>query len=175
MNLESFWSPNYLLSFGGPRNDVLMAMTNEHPTTPNKILLFYLKNIDTSSTNVPTGSNSLNYWIGNAGLYFVKGLINDPVNSFLAYLFVTDKNVTLGTFGVFKMNFTASPYKHIYTALTMSSGSGFSVNTFARTSLIDANDFFFAGKAQSLTDGTTTKTFPTGIGYVMKAKTSDST
>jgi hypothetical protein len=105
----------------------------------------------------------------------VKDLLNDPVNSFLAYLFVTDKNVASGTFGVFKMNFTASPYKFIYTALSMSSGSGFSVNTFARTSLTDANDFLFAGKAQSLTDGMTTKTFPTPTGYVMKGKTTDST
>ena len=57
----------------------------------------------------------------------------------------------------------------------MSSGSGFTVNTLARTSLSDANDFFFAGKAKSLTDGTTTKTFTTATGYVMKAKTTDST
>ena len=71
------------------------------------------------------------------------------------------------------MNFTASPYKYIYTALSMSSGSDFSVNTFARTSLTDANDFLFAGKAQSLTDGIVTKTFPTPTGYVMKAKTTD--
>jgi hypothetical protein len=56
----------------------------------------------------------------------------------------------------------------------MSSGSGFTVNTLARTSLNDANDFLFAGKAQSLTDGVITKTFPAGIGYVMKAKTTDS-
>ena len=56
----------------------------------------------------------------------------------------------------------------------MSSGSGFTVNTLARTSLTDANDFLFAGKAQSLTDGTLTKTFPTATGYVMKAKTTDS-
>ena len=103
----------------------------------------------------------------------MKGILNDPVNSFLAYLFVTDKNVASGTFGVFKMNFTASPYKYIYTALSMSSGSDFSVNTFARTSLTDANDFLFAGKAQSLTDGIVTKTFPTPTGYVMKAKTTD--
>ena len=99
-----------------------MALTNEHPTTPNKILLEYLKNIDTSSTIAPqtSTSNATTYWIGNAGLYFVEGIMNDPVNSFLAYLFVTDKNVASGTFGVFKMNFTASPYKYVYTALSMS-------------------------------------------------------
>jgi hypothetical protein len=150
-----------------------MAMTNEHPTTPNKILLEYLQNFVIGTTNAPTSRST--YWIGNDGLFFVKGLLNDPVNSFLAYLFVTDKNVASGTSGVFKMNFTALPYKYVYTALSMSSGSGFSVNTLARTSLTDANDFLFAGKAQSLTDGITTKTFPTATGYVMKAKTTDST
>ena len=150
-----------------------MALTNEHPTTPNQILLMYLNNIVIGSTTPPTSRNA--YYIGNAGLYFVKGLMNDPVNSVLAYLFATDKNVASGTFGVFKMDFTSLPYKYVYTALSMGSGLGFTVNTLARTSLSDANDFFFAGKAQSLTDGTTTKTFTTGIGYVMKGKTTDST
>ncbi len=151
---------------------MLLVSTNENPTIPNKILLKYLQNIVLDSNTIPSSRST--YWIGNAGLYFVKGLINDPVDSFLAYLFVTDKNIASGTFGVFKMNFTASPYKYVYTALSMSSGSGFTVNTFARTSLTDANDFLFAGKAQTLTDGTTTKTFSTATGYVMKAKTSDS-
>ena len=139
--------------------------------------MFYQKNIDTSSTTAPTTENSkaFTYWIGNAGLYFVKGILNDPVNSSLAYLFVTDKNVASGTFGVFKMNFTASPYIYVYTALSMSSGYGFTVNTLTRISRTDANDFLFAGKAQSLTDGITTKIFPTATGYVMKGKTTDST
>jgi hypothetical protein len=44
-----------------------------------------------------------------------------------------------------------------------------------RTSLTDANDFLFAGKAKSLTNGTTTLTFNTGSGYAMKVKTSDPT
>ena len=81
MTLESFWSVNYLLSFGGPRNDVLMALTNEHPTTPSKILLQYLKSIVLGSITPPTGSNALTYWIGNAGLYFVQGLMNNPLDS----------------------------------------------------------------------------------------------
>ena len=60
-----------------------MAMTNEDPTTPNKILLQYLKNIDTSSNIAPSTANSkaFSYWIGNPGLYFVEGLMNNPVNS----------------------------------------------------------------------------------------------
>ncbi len=56
----------------------------------------------------------------------------------------------------------------------MASGLSFSVTSLTRTSQTDANDFLFAGKAKSLTDGTNTQTFPTSYGYVMKAKTSDS-
>ena len=71
----------------------------------------------------------------------------DPVNSYLVYLFIIDNNVNQGTFGVFKMDFSTSPYKYVYTALTMSSGSNFSVYCIVRTSQTDANDFFFAGKS----------------------------
>jgi len=147
--LKSFYSANYLLSFGDARNDLLVVHTNEDPTTPNQILLVYLKNIVLGTTTAPSTakSNALNYKIGNAGLYFVKGLINDPTNAYLAYLFTTDMNVASGTFGVFKMDFTPSSLKYVYTAFTMSSGLRFSVNSLVRTSLTDANDFLFAGKA----------------------------
>ena len=77
-------------------------MTNEDPVNPNKILLQYLKNIDISSTIPPT--YRITYWIGNPGKYFVKGSMNDPQNSFLAYLFTT--SIDYGTFGVFKMDFS---------------------------------------------------------------------
>ena len=97
------------------------------------------------------------------------------MNSYLAYLFTTDNNVNSGTFGVFKMDFTPMTLKYVYTVLSMSSGSAFSVNIIVRTSLSDGNDFFFAGKAQSLSDGKITKTFSKATGYVMKAKTTDST
>ena len=60
------------------------------------------------STTTPTLKG--NYYIGNHGLYFVKGLMNDPTNSYLAYLFTIDKNTNRGTFGVFKMGFSNSPY-----------------------------------------------------------------
>ena len=73
--------------------------------------------------------------------------MNDPLNSFLAYLFTTDKNVDSGTFGVFKMDFTPTTLKYVYTALSMSSGPSFSVNCIIRTSQTDGNDFYFAGKA----------------------------
>jgi hypothetical protein len=56
-----------------------MAMTNENSATLNKILLFYLKNIVIGSTTAPT--DRLTYWIGNPGLYFVEGLMNNPLNS----------------------------------------------------------------------------------------------
>jgi hypothetical protein len=56
----------------------------------------------------------------------------------------------------------------------MASGLTFSVTSLTRTSQTDANDFLFAGKAQSLTDGINTQTFPTRYGYVMMAKTSNS-
>ena len=72
------------------------------------------------------------------------------------------------------MQFTGSTYKYDFTSLSMSSGSSFKVNCFVRTSVTDANDFYFAGKAQSLTDGINTKTFTRATGYVMKGKTSDS-
>jgi hypothetical protein len=148
-------------------------MTNEDPTNLNQIVLFYLKNILLGSTTAPT--ESATYKIGDPGLYFVKSLMNDPTNSYIAYLFTTDNNVASGTFGVFKMDFTTSTPNYGYTAFTMSSGLAFSVNSLIRTSLTDANDFLFAGKVKSLTDGTTTQTFTTSYGYVMKGKTSDST
>ena len=73
------------------------------------------------------------------------------------------------------MDFTPASLKYVYTILSMSSGQSFSVNSIFRTSQTDGNDFYFSGKAQSLTDGTNNKTFPTPIGFVMKGKTSDST
>ena len=71
------------------------------------------------------------------------------------------------------MDFTPTALKYVYTVLTVSSGLFFSVNSIARTSQTDPNDFYFAGKARSLTDGKTTQIFPTGYGYVMKGITSD--
>ena len=106
--MKSFWSPNFLLSFGGTRNDLLAALTNEDPMNINQIVLFNLKNIVLGATTRPTGSNAATYKIGNEGKYLLEGLMNDPINSYLAYLFTTDKNVASGTFGVFKMDFTTS-------------------------------------------------------------------
>ena len=51
----------------------------------------------------------------------------------------------------------------------MGSGSSFSVNTIVSKSALNANDFYFAGKTKSLTDGKFTKTFSSKVGFVMKA------
>ena len=67
---------------------MLLVLTNEDQSTTNKILLEYLKNIDISSTVSPK-SNATTYYIEKVGIYFVKGLMNDPLNPFLAYLFTT--------------------------------------------------------------------------------------
>ena len=99
--------------------------------------------------------------------------MNDPANSYFAYLFTSDKSLYTETFGVFKLDFTPSSLKYVYTTLSMSTGQVFSVNFIVKSSSTDANDFIFAGKTISLSDGKTTKTFPTSTGYVMKAKTSD--
>jgi hypothetical protein len=53
--------------------------------------------------------------MGNGGIYSMGRLLDDPVNSFLAYLFITDKNIASGTFGVFKIDFTPSILKYVYT------------------------------------------------------------
>ena len=55
----------------------------------------------------------------------------------------------------------------------MAYGSSFSVNTIFRSSLINANDFYFAGKTKSMTDGIITKTFSSKVGFVMKALTTN--
>ena len=55
----------------------------------------------------------------------------------------------------------------------MGFGSSFSVNTIVGGSAINANDFYFAGKTKSLTDGTKTKTFSSSVGFIMKANTAN--
>ena len=94
----------------------------------------YLKNIVLGVTTSPTSANKITYYIGNPGKYFVEELMNDPVNPYYAYLFTTDKNINSGTFGVFKMDFTPTSLKYVYTVLLMSTGSSFSVNSIFRIS-----------------------------------------
>jgi hypothetical protein len=99
---------------------LLAAYTNEDPATPNQILLVYIQNITLLSIDPP--KSRISYKIGDAGLYFVNGMMNDPTNPYLAYLFTTDKNIASGTFGVFKMDFNSTSLKYVYTTFTMSSG-----------------------------------------------------
>ncbi len=73
--------------------------------------------------------------------------MNDPVNSYLAYLFTFDKSPGSEIFGVFKMDFSSETYSYVYTKISMSSVSTFSVNSIIRISMTDSNDFLFAGKA----------------------------
>ena len=73
------------------------------------------------------------------------------------------------------MDFSFSTPKYVYTELLISSELSFSVNSITRTSQTDANDFYFAGKALSLTDGTNTNVFPSALSYVMRGKTSETT
>ncbi len=73
------------------------------------------------------------------------------------------------------MDFTPTVLKYVYTPLTMDSGQFFGVNSILRTSQTDPNDFLFAGKSKSLTDGTITQIFLSVTGFIMKGKTSDFT
>ncbi len=70
-----------------------------------------------------------------------------------------------------KVDFSSD--KYVSTLLTMGFGSSFSVNTIVSRSTTNANDFYFAGKTKSLTDGKKTKTFPSSVGFVMKAITTN--
>ena len=47
------------------------------------------------------------------------------------------------------------------------------MNTIVSRSSTNANDFYFAGKTKSLTDGAKTKTFSSSVGFVMKAITTN--
>ncbi len=59
---------------------MLAVLTNEHPTEINQIMLMYLKNIAIDSTIAPSfqSSSAFTYYIGITGLYFVKGVMDDP-------------------------------------------------------------------------------------------------
>ena len=69
------------------------------------------------------------------------------------------------------MDFSINKYNS--NPLTMGSGPLLSVNTIVSRSATNANDFYFAGKTKSLTNGTKTKTFSSEVGFVMKAITTN--
>ena len=98
---------------------MIAAFTNEDPSNSNQFVIGYFKNIDLNSKIAPSiaSLNITQHKIGAAGKYFVKGLIEDPVDTYIVYLFIFDKNINFGTFGVFKIDFTPSTQKYVYIAL----------------------------------------------------------
>ncbi len=54
--------------------------------------------------------------------------------------------------------------------ITIGSGSVFHIHTIASSPTANANDFYFAGETESLTDGTTVKSFSNTVGFIMKSK-----
>ena len=58
----------------------------------------------------------------------------------------------------------------ILTDITIGSGSVFHIHTIASSPTADYDDFYFAGQTDSLTDGTTVKSFGKTVGFIMKSK-----
>jgi hypothetical protein len=54
--------------------------------------------------------------------------------------------------------------------ITIGSGSAFHIHMIASSPTASIDDFYFAGEAFSLTDGTTVKSFGNTFGFVMKSK-----
>jgi len=101
----------------------------------------------------------------------VKGLINDPSNAYLVYLFVIDKN-DFNEFRVFKINFNTS--KLDYLNAKFSSSSSISVNSVIRRTFFNGEkDFLFVGKFMPGAVNSITKSL-IGYSFVKKANTTDS-
>ena len=58
----------------------------------------------------------------------------------------------------------------IATDLTIGSGSVFHIHMIASSPTASTEDFYFAGETESLTDGTTEKSFGNPVGFIMKSK-----
>ena len=58
----------------------------------------------------------------------------------------------------------------IPTDITIGSGFVFHIHVIASSPTASYNDFYFAGETQSLTDGTTVKSFGNTVGFIMKSK-----
>ena len=58
----------------------------------------------------------------------------------------------------------------IATDITIGSGSVFHIHMITSSPTANYNDFYFAGETQSLTDGTSVKSFGNTFGFVMKSK-----
>ncbi len=57
----------------------------------------------------------------------------------------------------------------IATDITIGSGPAFHIRMIAQSSTASFKDFYFAGETQSLTDGTTVKSFGKTVGFIMKS------
>ena len=156
-----------MLSFGGSGDKLIVVATNEDPTNPNPLHIYYF----TGAGGSTHPSSAKAFYLGSSGLFTVNQLADDPQNNNIAYIYVTDSNINGGTFQVFKVDFSYNTPMYSSTTLTMGYGSSFSVNTIVNRSTTNANDFYFAGKTKSLTDGAKTKTFLSSVGFVMKAIT----
>ena len=58
----------------------------------------------------------------------------------------------------------------IATDITIGSGFVFHIHMIASSPTAIAKDFYFAGETESLTDGTTIKSFGNTVGFIMKSK-----
>jgi hypothetical protein len=58
----------------------------------------------------------------------------------------------------------------IATDITIGSGFVFHIHTISSSPTASFNDFYFAGETESLTDGTTIKSFGNTVGFIMKSK-----
>jgi hypothetical protein len=58
----------------------------------------------------------------------------------------------------------------IATDITVGSGSVFHIQMIASSPTANYKDFYFAGETESLTDGTTVKSFGYTVGFIMKSK-----
>ena len=57
----------------------------------------------------------------------------------------------------------------IATDISIGSGPVFHIHMIASSQTASYNDFYFAGETQSLTDGTTVKSFGKTVGFIMKS------
>ena len=88
--LDSFYTVNRMVSFGGNYGDRLLCVaTNEDLTNNYKILLIYVTNAGTEV--YPTyDTNFTQYWLGDQGKYLIKAVDSDPLINKFAYIYVED-------------------------------------------------------------------------------------
>jgi hypothetical protein len=60
--------------------------------------------------------------------------------------------------------------KWIATDITIGSGPVFHIHMIVSSSTANYNDLYFSGETESLTDGTTVKSFGYTVGFIMKSK-----